>query len=173
MNRVCNQQKEASSAGISKRKNGQSSVEFALMFPLFIMLILSVVDVARFVFIEQTMTHITRTTLRYGVTGQRMSNPKPTGPTDLLLNWSDSLIAFAKMKNPTPSLIQVNKADASFKIYMTDTPSSTYPAIFPNGEKVSVDFTQPFNFVTPFANLMKGKVLPDKIVIKTTYTMEK
>lgn len=158
-----------------KRSSGQSAVEFAIVIPLFMMLVVAVVDVSRFVFIEASMSHIVRTSLRYGVTGLYRDNPNenPNNANDDFLNWADSLIAVAKDNNPVPAWIQINKTADSFLIYLDENPSSTFPEDFPRGEKVTIQFTQEFDSLMPFAEFLIGGPDGMDIVVKTTYQMEK
>lgn len=155
----------------SKKRWGQSAVEFALVFPIFIAMIMAMIDFARYSFYEATMSHIVRTTLRYGVTGQLMPNPMDGTQ---VLDWSDSLIEVAKKNNPVPKWIEIQKNVDSLLIYLESNPNTTYPAKFPAGERVTIQLKQEFKFITFGVNyLMDKKNGPFTINVKTTYQNER
>jgi Flp pilus assembly protein TadG len=64
----------------SPRTRGQAMAEFALVFPIFIVLLLGLIEGGRFVFYSEMLNHATREGARYAIIhGSNSSNP--TGPT--------------------------------------------------------------------------------------------
>ncbi|MEM6822380.1 MAG: TadE family protein [Verrucomicrobiota bacterium] len=150
-----------------KRSLGQAMVEFALCAPVFLFMIMAVIDLSRYVFIEGTMSHIVRTAARYGVTGETTTDSSGTA-----LTWSQSVIVEAQNNNPVPSMIAVSGVSTSFYIQNV-TSAATYPTDAPVGEKVLFRLTQQFDFITPFLHLLDGTSDPFDIVVETIYEIEK
>jgi len=155
---------------IRKQKSGQSVVEFALAIPLFLMLVMAIIDVSRYVVIESSMSHIVRSSLRYGVTGLSEEDPDNPGSE---LSWSDSLIVIAEENNHFDGWIDIQKTTDSFHIYLTDSAGSSFPEKFPRGNKVTIEFTQQFESLIPYADFLLGGNDGMQIKVKTTYQMEK
>jgi len=55
--------------------SGQSLVEFALVVPLFFMLVFGIVDFGRLFFTQMTLQHAMREAGRFGVTGNHLTDP--------------------------------------------------------------------------------------------------
>jgi Flp pilus assembly protein TadG len=64
-------------SGSLKSSSGQSLVEFALIAPLFFLLIFGVLDFGRLFFSQMTLQHALREAGRYAVTGRRLSGTDP------------------------------------------------------------------------------------------------
>jgi Flp pilus assembly protein TadG len=79
--------------GLSNTKIGQSTVEFALVFPLFILLVFGVFDFGRLFFTQLTVQHAMREAGRFAVTGDRLPDPANPGRT---LSRVDSIIQIAR-----------------------------------------------------------------------------
>ncbi len=64
------------------RKSGQSLVEFALVAPLFFLLVFGVIDFGRLFFTQATLQHALREAGRYAVTGNKLpgTNPETSQP---------------------------------------------------------------------------------------------
>ncbi len=58
-------------------KSGQSLVEFALVAPLFFLLIFGVIDFGRLFFTQATLQHALREAGRYAVTGNKLPGTNP------------------------------------------------------------------------------------------------
>src|SRR5664279_4517955 len=58
-------------------RRGQSLVEFALVAPLFFLLVFAITDFGRLFFTQSTLQFALREAGRYAVTGQHMANPDP------------------------------------------------------------------------------------------------
>ena len=69
---------EATNLGRALRsRSGQSLVEFALVAPLFFLLVFGITDFGRLFFAQETLQFALREAGRYAVTGQHMANPDP------------------------------------------------------------------------------------------------
>lgn len=64
----------------NKFKKAQTLVEFALVFPIFIVLIFFLIDGARYYFVQQTMSHQIRTALRECITFDPANPGEKPGP---------------------------------------------------------------------------------------------
>ena len=62
-----------------KSMRGQSLVEFALVAPLFFLLVFAVVDFGRLFFMQMTLQNALQEAARYAVTGQHQPDPKNPG----------------------------------------------------------------------------------------------
>src|ERR1035441_8815866 len=60
-----------------RSRSGQSLVEFALVAPLFFLLVFGITDFGRLFFTQETLQFALREAGRYAVTGQHMANPDP------------------------------------------------------------------------------------------------
>lgn len=79
---------------VIQARNGQSSVEFALALPLFLLLICGTLDFGRLFFEEMTLQHAMREAGRYAVTGNKMSGTNPN--TNQPYTRIDSIIQIAQ-----------------------------------------------------------------------------
>jgi Flp pilus assembly protein TadG len=67
--------KEANHGKALRSRSGQSLVEFALVAPLFFLLVFGITDFGRLFFTQETLQFALREAGRYAVTGQHMANP--------------------------------------------------------------------------------------------------
>lgn len=64
-----------------ERSSGQSLVEFALVLPLFLLIIIGMVDVGRAIWANNSVANAAREAARYAIVhGGTRSNPCPVGP---------------------------------------------------------------------------------------------
>jgi len=65
-----------------RKRGGQSLVEFAMIAPIFFLLIFGIIDFGRLYFTQSTLQHALREAGRYAVTGNKLSgtNPATTQP---------------------------------------------------------------------------------------------
>jgi Flp pilus assembly protein TadG len=69
--------------GRTRQSRGQAIVEFALAFPIFIVLLIGLVEGGRFVFYSETLNHAVREGARYAIIhGENAIDGLPTGPPD-------------------------------------------------------------------------------------------
>jgi len=81
---------------------GQSLVEFALVLPVLMMLLMGVLDIGRVVWANDAISSAAREAARYAIVhGGAASDPCPVGPPDL----PDTVVpaASASCPNPSPS----------------------------------------------------------------------
>ena len=64
----------------AQRQRGASAVEFALVAPLFFLLLFSIVDFGAMMWANLTMQHAVREGARYAVTGQTSLDPNTSAP---------------------------------------------------------------------------------------------
>src|ERR1700679_2252602 len=76
-----------------RARSGQSLVEFALVAPLFFLLVFGITDFGRLFFTQETLQFALREAGRYAVTGQQMANG-----TGGFLSRVDSIKAVAAQK---------------------------------------------------------------------------
>ena len=75
-------------------RRGQSLVEFALVVPLFFLLLFGIIDIGRVMFVQMTLQHALREAGRFAVTGNKVD---PDGPGPLsTLSRVDSIIYMAQ-----------------------------------------------------------------------------
>lgn len=77
MKRVSSMQGGGFLRGSLKSNGGQSLVEFALVAPLFFLLIFGVLDLGRVLFTQMTLQHALRQAGRYAVTGNHLPGTDP------------------------------------------------------------------------------------------------
>ena len=63
----------------SSRERGQSLVEFALVVPVFLLLMFGIIDFGRLFFSQMTLQHAMREAGRFGVTGRHLDDPNNPG----------------------------------------------------------------------------------------------
>jgi hypothetical protein len=147
---------------ISQR--GSAIVEFALVIPLLIFLITAMMDVSRYYFLEQSMSHTVREAARKTITGKG-----DEGDPDLTRR--EAIIKTAKSENPGSIPIIANPA--------SNQPSDTFKIIpddgGASGEAVTISLNYNFKFCTPLLEHLihdKGHSGIFTINVKTTYKNE-
>ena len=71
--------KEPNPGRALRSRSGQSLVEFALVAPLFFLLVFGITDFGRLFFTQETLQFALREAGRYAVTGQHMADPNKAG----------------------------------------------------------------------------------------------
>ena len=64
----------------SRRRRGQALVEFALVAPLFFLLLFGIIEAGRFIFYYETLNNATREGARYAIVNGANTIGCPTGP---------------------------------------------------------------------------------------------
>src|SRR5436309_15897288 len=72
---------------------GQATVEFAVVVPLFVLLVFGVIDFGRLFFTQMTVQHAMREAGRFAVTGNHLDDPKHPGKD---LSRVDSIVQVAQ-----------------------------------------------------------------------------
>lgn len=155
-----------------RRRRGQSTVEFALVLPIFLIMVFALMDLARYFFYEQSLSHTVRATLRASVTGKVDENPdyNPTDTTSVeFFTRRETIIRTAKRNNVSNVVLTTSEANA---------PSDTLKIIPSDGggpgDDLTISITYDFEFITPLLNLaFDGAAGKDfDITVSTTYTNE-
>jgi len=68
------------SSGARHRSGAQAMVEFALVAPMFFLLLFGIVEAGRFIFYYETLNHATREGTRYAIVNGANTIGCPTGP---------------------------------------------------------------------------------------------
>jgi Flp pilus assembly protein TadG len=153
---------------------GSAIVEFALVIPLLILLITAMMDVARYYFIEQSMSHTVRAAARVAVTGQVDENPDydPNNPSsDEFLSRRETIINAARRENPGSLRIVANDSSNQPSDTLQITPADGGDP----GDEVTVNLTQNFTFCTPLLEHLihdKGHSGVFTLSVTTTYKNE-
>lgn len=181
------------------KKNKQSRraatlVEFALVFPVFVVLIMGTLDLARYMFIEATMSHVVRTALRYGIT-ERQDTDIVNGK-QIVYSVRESILNAAAKANPVGTMVPLTAGASSFggsdtfyidiasptanawkyaawsKSPPTGSPwvplkSSTTPMQM-SGQLLRITFNHQFTYITPLFGRNKTR----NISVQTIYRAE-
>lgn len=79
----------------AKSMKGQTVLEFALLAPLFFLLVIAVLDFGRLFYVQMTLQNAIRQAGRYASTGQHLANASQPGGYDSRLA---SIIAIAQQQ---------------------------------------------------------------------------
>lgn len=135
----------SSHAGCQSKKSGQSLVEFALVLPVFLLMMFGMVDFARYYMMEQSMSHILRKTARFASTGKTLEDPDNPGTQ---LSRRESIIEFAKQNSSiitftiAPTNPEEDDSADNFKMNPYDGGNG--------GDFLTLTLEQDFSFITPF-----------------------
>jgi hypothetical protein len=125
-------------------RRGQSLVEFAVVTPLFFMLVFGITDFGRLFFTRLTLQHALREAGRYAVTGQKQQDPNKPPGTFLSRVQSIRNIAqqYAAGLLPNSSDVTVRAIDSQGNADLA------HPAGLP-GETVIVSLSTRLKLITP------------------------
>ncbi|MDR0533184.1 MAG: pilus assembly protein [Verrucomicrobiales bacterium] len=182
----------------SRKRRAASLVEFALVFPMFVVMIMATLDFGRYMYIQSTMSHVVRAALRYGVTEQQQV--VVTGTKSTTLSVRQSIINAAISANPVPQMIPVTAgtgsasgndtfyidiaaptgtswSNAQMSVSATNTPwktlSSSYMPVQISGQLLRVTYNYNFKFATPLIGFITGGTNNTKTVsVQTIYQAE-
>jgi Flp pilus assembly protein TadG len=143
-------------------RRGNSMVEFALVAPLFFLLVFGILDYGRLFYVEETIQYAMRQAGRYAVTGQNMGGTRVAAITQVAENAAAGLINSGNLNsivitsvNSSTGTVQTNNAGTSgqeMTITMISNLKLITPGIaafFPNG---TYTFTNSVTFRNePFA----------------------
>lgn len=165
-----------------KKLRGQALLEFALALPIFLMLVFGIIDLARYYFTEQSVSHTLREAGRYAVTGQLMTNSTYNAGSSNSFPYlarRASIIAAAQANNPAGLSIVANPtnytASDTFTIssstnfagpYLTNADSGT------GGEYVKLQLRIPFYFITPLLNQIYSSATGQPFTISGSLIMK-
>jgi hypothetical protein len=119
---------------------GQGLVEFALIFPLILLLIMGIIDFGRFIFVFNEVSNATRTAARYGAT-----SPEDCAGIEAAAKDNLFLIDVSAVN------ITISYDDGDFTHVVGSCPSSI-PDPFPDGARVVVQLSTNISPLTPLVN---------------------
>lgn len=135
------------------RDEGATLLEFAIMFPVALMLLLGIAEGARFVAEKQAITTASREGARFGST---------TGETDGVPNYADCSAIRDRAQASTPFdlvdtdiLVTYDNGPASSQIGLCPTTGPfADPAAIESGDRIVVTVSKPFTSALPFIGTM-------------------
>jgi Flp pilus assembly protein TadG len=142
-----------------RSRSGQSMVEFALVAPLFFLLVFGITDFGRLFFTQETLQFALREAGRYAVTGQHMPDLKNGGN----LSRVDSIRSVAQQKAigllTDPSSVVVSSGGV--------TGFAGHP-----GDTVVVSLTTNLKLITPMIGRFFGPSQTYTFTVQTTFRNE-
>ncbi|HUI05734.1 MAG TPA: TadE/TadG family type IV pilus assembly protein [Verrucomicrobiae bacterium] len=143
-------------------RRGQSLVEFAMVAPLFFLLVFGITDFGRLFFTQQTLQFALREAGRYAVTGQHQyidPNDHSAGTYSRVQSIRNVAQQYAMGLLSDPSAIQISSG------------STTNYAGGP-GETVVVSLTTDLKLITPFIGNFFGPNGDYRFTVSTTFKNE-
>jgi Flp pilus assembly protein TadG len=134
-----------STLGQARRaRHGQSLVEFAVVAPMFFLLVFGITDFGRLFFTKETLQFALREAGRYAVTGQKLAGTNPLTQNPYTRVESIKAIAqkYAAGFLPSASNIDINAYDSEGVLDVA------HPAGLPS-ETVVVSLTSSLTLITP------------------------
>ena len=146
----------------ASRAKGSSLVEFALIVPLFFILIFGIIDFGRIFFIELTLQNALRQAGRFAVTGNHL--PDPNNPT-IQLSRINSIIQTAK------------QAAAGVDVSNIQISSLAGGNAGPNraggpGDTITISITVNLHLITPLIGRFFGPSNTYTFVVSTSFRNE-
>jgi hypothetical protein len=134
-----------------KSEKGATLVEFALVMPVFFLLLFGVIDFGRYFFVQHTLQYGTREGTRLALVGKQLTDPN--NPSQLL----SRLESIKKMIKDSVAMA-VNPNDVVISVYPVDPPNysdkadGTLDAGEP-GDYMRVKTQYTYRFLTPFISV--------------------
>ncbi len=166
-------------------KAAQSTVEFAFALPVFLMMILGLTDLSRYMFIQSTMTHVIRTGLRYAITGQQNQTGTDVNGNPVYASLRQSIITYSTNNHPIIAMIPLTAGTAgkatgdNFVIEHSSDSGSTWQDLTSSlglpdvsGDLIRITYTYNFQFITPFMKFLKSSTTGYTITVSTFYQAE-
>lgn len=131
-----------------KRETGATLVEFAIMLPLFLLLIFGIVDWSRYMIGQNSINSVARESARYG---------SAVGDNGSGTPYFADCTGIRDAGYVAAHTISVNRADitveyddgAGGSVATCPDGSAVDPALISSGDRVIVTVSAPFSFVTP------------------------
>ncbi len=152
--------KEANLGRAFRSRSGQSLVEFALVAPLFFLLVFGITDFGRLFFTQETLQFALREAGRYAVTGQQMQNS-----SGAYLSRVESIKQVAMQK-----AIGLISDENSIQISSPQGGSAT-PSGGPN-QTVVISLTTQLHLITPMIGRYFGSDGIYQFTVQTTFRNE-
>jgi Flp pilus assembly protein TadG len=131
----------------SDRSRGQALVEFALVVPIFILVLVGIMDLGRAVYYSSTLNNAAREGARLGITDQMCKDIYDKTRTHSVGVGSSVVVT-----------IQVLNPDASLKATCPATPSSTDYVSGALGDFIDVTVTFSYTAATPIIGNLVGTI---------------
>lgn len=143
-----------------KSGNGQSLVEFAVLTPIFFLLIFGILDFGRVLFTQMTLQHALREAGRYAVTGRHLpgTNPGTGNPYTRI----ESIKQIAKNAATGASVVNINISSAKGGSGNAGNPRDT----------VTVSLTTSLKLITPMIGRYFGPNGTYTFTVTTTFLNE-
>jgi Flp pilus assembly protein TadG len=106
---------------LSRGKGGNAAVEFALALPVFILLLMAIIDFGRFFFVQHTLQFATREGMRMALVGRTLSGVTGANPAEIRAN------SIIKMIRDNASLAVNPATDIQIYIFPVTTSYSDPP----------------------------------------------
>ena len=145
-------------------------VEFALAVPIFLLLVFGMIDLTRYFFTEQSLSHTLRAAARYAITGQLKTNTSyDSNQADSFPYKSrrESIIAAAQANNPAGIPIVAGPTNYTANDNLTIMSSTNFNGPWVTnsstgigGDYVKIELRTDFHFVTPFLNQIASGLSP-------------
>jgi len=170
-------------------KKGTSILEFALVFPVFILCVFAMIDFSYYYYYEATLEHITRTTLRTIVTGKKVQDPFNPGSgtntnylsrkqTALKAAKEAAMLPFVKFRSDSYGATNPSNFNSDLITFITTTnDGASYQTnqddLGGSGARIKMTMKQNFTFLTPLVKMINpANVTSNQIQISTTYKAE-
>jgi len=127
-----------------RRSRGQSLVEFALVFPLFVVLLFGFFDVGRLVYVNNAVAQAAREGARWASVAGRVQDA--TYPANIVTQTENGMVAV-----PTPTV--------TVKCFLPTDPSLGTPAaVCASGDILQITVTSKVDMVTPVIGQLIGSI---------------
>lgn len=156
------------------KHRGQTTVEFALVFPIMVLTLCAIIDFSWFYYHEAAMSHTIREALRFGVTGRVKPNPNygsnPTEPP--YLDRKRSVLKAAE--EAAPPFIRLYKEVAEVRTptlrFLNPDNNQEYGGddLGGPGARVKAVLRQSVNFITPLPRLLNPNMFPEPNMIEVS-----
>jgi hypothetical protein len=155
-----------------KSRRGQSAFEFALAVPIFMAFICVIIDISFYYYLESTMSHVVRSTLRDAVVGRHHRDLDTNqSPREKLI---DLMKEHAKVG---ADFVEIVAGETTYN--RGDTVVITPEDCYNSNEFITIELRHEHHFMTPvgtFMALMTNTENDTKeeynIVVRTTYRSE-
>lgn len=119
-------------------QRGVAAVEMAIVLPMFLLLLLSILDFGRLFFTEITLQHAMREAGRFGVTGSQLADPKD--PKTL----QSRMASIKQIVSQTAVGVDVNPSDIVISSIIGGKDNAGVA-----GDTLTISLSYTFYFITP------------------------
>jgi len=151
-----------SARGRARSRRGQSLVEFAIVVPLFFLLVFAVIDLGRLFFVQMTLQHAMRQAARLAVTGNKLADPDHPAS---MLSRVDSIILAARQA-------AVGIDVSSIQISSLRGGNSGPGRAGGPGDTVTIALTTDLRLMTPLIGRLFSSSSTYRFTVQTTFRNE-